>query len=602
MITLVKFSMTEGTVDEDNRQDYLLNIINEFVTSGDILSIIPYYDYEDSTKPCDSSEDDIFTFRVTHLIEDKEHMFELEFSFRTYTASNQLSVEIMSDSFIPSVGRNKSYLERLKEILSKRLGKEWKKCIWIYDKESEVFSSALYPHIHETENLFRQLINELMVTIKGANWWDIVVPKSLKEKMFKSRNTEDSGMPEKEKNKVATYKSVAPAFQHIEEKLLLVEVGDLLRIATLKVKALTNINSAKVNAMINGMEEIDVNALLSELSNASTVTLNLWDECFSKYLSEDFKRNFRLFESNRNHIAHNKMIDKQAYDSILNSINLVRDELKNAIKKFHNEVLPAEVIRIIEMQEQFEEAEAEIQMEEIIESESGVERRHSNEIYELFEEKIRDFYYELEEELKFRNDIRLTDFNSLKYKQSEQELFSIEYKLDGRLAVVSCRLDIDDSWGGKSEMALQIELDDAAEIFDIEYINGDYDYNDDQGYYVPLQEDEFGQFALDSAKNNIVEFIEEHFENLREKIDAMMYRIIKEGDSSPVADIPCCECGEEYICVNESIAEFGRCLNCGEMNEICICERCGNYCEDNGKFPDDELAICDNCWEDFEEE
>jgi hypothetical protein len=595
--------MTEGNIEEEERQDYLQSILNEFISSGDILEIVPY---KDNTKRiCQSSIDDIFIFKLKHLIENKEQIFELEFSYKTYTASNQLSVEIMSDSFALNVGKNKSYLEHLKEILSKRLSKDWRKCIWIYDKESEAFSTSLYPHIYETENLFRQLINEVMITIKGANWWDIIVPKSLKEKMNKVRTKDfdETGTSEIEKSKIAIYKALAPAFKHIEEKLLLVEVGDLLRIATLKVKSLSAINSAKVNAIINGTEELDVNALLSELSNASTVMLNLWEECFSKYLSEDFKKNFRIFESNRNHIAHNKMIDKQAYDSILSSIDLVRNELKSAIKKFHNDVLPEEVIRIIELEKQLEEEDAKSNLEEIIESEAGVERRHTDDIYELFDERILSFYYDLEEELKFRNDIELTRFESIVYDESEQELFSIEYKLDERRAVVSCEFNIDDSWGGKSEMSLKVKLDEEVKEYYISYYNGDYEYNDDQGYYAPIQEDEFEQLALNQAKDGIIEFIETHFENLRERVDSEMYRIIKDGESSPVANIPCYECGDDYICIDESLAEYGRCLNCGVMNDICNCERCGNYFEAcKSDYREDEPKICGNCLDDIERE
>jgi hypothetical protein len=297
------------------------------------------------------------------------------------------------------------------------------------------------------------------------------------------------------------------------------------------------------------------------------------------------------------------MIDKQAYDSILSSIDLVRNELKSAIKKFHNDVLPEEVIRIIELEKQLEEEDAKSNLEEIIESEAGVERRHTDDIYELFDERILSFYYDLEEELKFRNDIELTRFESIVYDESEQELFSIEYKLDERRAVVSCEFNIDDSWGGKSEMSLKVKLDEEVKEYYISYYNGDYEYNDDQGYYAPIQEDEFEQLALNQAKDGIIEFIETHFENLRERVDSEMYRIIKDGESSPVANIPCYECGDDYICIDESLAEYGRCLNCGVMNDICNCERCGNYFEAcKSDYREDEPKICGNCLDDIERE
>ena len=79
-----------------------------------------------------------------------------------------------------------------------------------------------------------------------------------------------------------------------------------------------------------------------------------------------------------------------------------------------------------------------------------------------------------------------------------------------------------------------------------------------------------------------------------------MYSIIKDGGNSPVADISCCECGEEYICVDENYGVFGQCLNCGEMNEICLCDRCGCYFEGESNEYRDAPNLCDSCQDYYE--
>ena len=87
---------------------------------------------------------------------------------------------------------------------------------------------------------------------------------------------------------------------------------------------------------------------------------------------------------------------------------------------------------------------------------------------------------------------------------------------------------------------------------------------------------------------------------LREKVDSEMFSIIKDGGSSPLAEFSCWECGEEYICIDENYGALGQCLNCGEMNDICFCDRCESYFE--GTADEDGPNFCENCLEDFNKE
>ena len=331
----------------------------------------------------------------------------------------------------------------------------------------------------------------------------------------------------------------------------------------------------------------------------------MWEDCFKTYLSDDFRKNFRIFEKNRNHIAHNKMIDRQAYESILNSIDLVHIEIIEALQKFHNNVISRELEEVIDREKQFEQDESENDFEEIMESEAGVEIRQNDEIYELFEQALIEFHQDIEEALRFRNDIEVSDFRGLDINMGEQELFEISYKIDNTVASVSCSIDLNDSQGGTSQMTLKLKYDNDSQEFSINYVNGEVYYNDDQGYYMPEIEDEFDYKSLEEAKECIIEYINEKFENLREKVDNAMYRIIKDGGLSPVFETTCSDCGESYICIDEDFAPIGVCLNCGAENDINKCSACNelydpylggdrdycSYClskisgEDNGMVP-----------------
>ena len=134
----------------------------------------------------------------------------------------------------------------------------------------------------------------------------------------------------------------------------------------------------------------------------------------------------------------------------------------------------------------------------------------------------------------------------------------------------------------------------------LSYINGKAVFDDYQSCYVPETADEFSNCSLRELQGEMINFIDKYFINDRENIDSSMYSIIKDGGESPVANVPCFQCGEEYICIDESYGKYGQCLNCGEMNEIGICSRCGNYfeCEDSDKYP----IFCENCKMDIEKE
>jgi hypothetical protein len=115
---------------------------------------------------------------------------------------------------------------------------------------------------------------------------------------------------------------------------------------------------------------------------------------------------------------------------------------------------------------------------------------------------------------------------------------------------------------------------------------------------MPETKDTFYMLDLEELMDELMEIFDAYFENMREKVDSDMYSIIKDGGNSPVADgVYCWDCGEEYVCIDETYGTYGQCLNCGEMNEVSICARCACYFE--GTPSVDEPDFCDNCLDDF---
>ena len=528
--------------------------------------------------------DTIYTSEYIYIKGEEKTHWQLIFEFGTFTSSSQLQIKINSNDYDVKVADN--YLEQLKLSIKNIVKSDWERTIWLMDKDSEILSITLYPSVYRVENMTRQLISEIMTKEYGIGWWDAYVPIQIRNK---------------HKVRLSGYKSIAPGFANVDERLMSIDIGDLNSILTLKEKKWNPSFSTEINNFLNNQSDIKLEKMKEVLSDQMEVTLDLWGEQFSKYLSEDFIKNFKTFELNRNHVVHNKLIDRTAYSSIFNSINIVEVELKKALQKVGEIVVSREQRDAIEEQMYIAQQESEAALHEIMESETGVEIRNSEEIIDLYDEYLYQFHSELQDYLRFRNDLEVGEYQNILSKNNAGTLFEITYKINDKVAIVSYSIEsIDDSQGGESTVEIIITLDEKSESHSITYRNGEVVFNSYQGCYLPETQDAISTEDIGLLKDYLVEFLDTYFENIREKVDSEMYSIIKDGGNSPVADISCCECGEEYICVDENYGVFGQCLNCGEMNEICLCDRCGCYFEGESNEYRDAPNLCDSCQDYYE--
>lgn len=128
--------------------------------------------------------------------------------------------------------------------------------------------------------------------------------------------------------------------------------------------------------------------------------------------------------------------------------------------------------------------------------------------------------------------------------------------------------------------------------------NGEVEFDEEQGYYLPISEDGIIASDIENFVETIIDFIKTELESLKDYIESIRYETVKDGGELPVASgVYCDECCEEYICIDDNLAEVGTCLNYGAYNEISECERCGQFFND---YDDDEVKPCDNCKEQIE--
>lgn len=592
MNEIVKFAVVGSLIDIDDNYMYLDSKIKKIFEDVNIDSI----DYnlhilEVSEKvSLDNSPDYCLNFSY------EDNQYDIYFIFETYSNTRQIEIVIECDISDDELGSEAisdkiSFVELLKISIKNNIlykigeerKKEWEKCIWLKDKQSKIYASYLYNRTYETENLYREFINNVMVRIFGADWWDKIVPKDIKDEHSSRRGG---------------YNAIVPTLNDVDERLMSLDTSRLFQLSKLKLSKFNYEKSNELEELVillkkrQTIEKIGsryLKDLIKILTSNLEDTNNLWDEYFSKYLSNKFEKKFDLFAKNRNHIAHNKMLDKSAFNSINKSINNVYSELISALETFKNDYKSLERIEIKRLEDEYDIEEENQTLMEIMSEEAGVNIRNDEAIYEIFEDAIMKLYDGIEDGLRFRLDISLSDINQFVYCSDEQHLFNIHHLVNEEEIFVSCSVDVDNSQGAKSELIIQVKYGNIEKKYFIPYINGEANFDYEQGNYMPQTEDEFGELELEEAISSIIDFVNDNLKSIRDDVDRAMYRIVKDGGNSPVADSICClNCGEGYICISEEYGEIGQCLNCGEINEIYQCESCGNYV--------DELTELERCY------
>lgn len=495
----------------------------------------------------------------------------------------ELMVSIQSENYIVSL--ENEYLDQLNRIVKKFIKTKHKKIFWLYDSESEFLASDLYPRIFKVENLARKFITMVMNRKFGIHWWKLVSPK----------------IQEKHKSRLSGYKAIVGNFKDVDERLMSIDTGDLVDILSNKVM--------KWVPSEENIKKLSKNNLHSEnlykiMQRQEFEKNDWWKMIFSAFLPENFRKAFGEFEANRNHIAHNKLIDRSAYKNILHSIDVVQEALLCGIQKMSSEFKSEERK---EVEVEYELLEEELSLSEIIlelkESESGVLTRNSNQILALFNDELSRLYDSIEESFRFSEYLNFSDYTEIENCNSNSVVFEIQNKIDGYIISFEANTDINDYEGSQSFLYLEYKKDGSSsleEIGSVSYNYGEVEFNEFQGNYMPIQMDGISEHELTRLGKRLVDIINTEFTDYKEKVESYRYSIIKDGGPDPILDLPCQECGEEWICVDENITDLGRCLNCGEINEVTECERCGR--KDFGSPSEDEPFLCEDCWNYYEEE
>lgn len=556
---LVKFiAVGEKQVISDYHE-YVDRILIELRKQG----YIGEYKVETEVADCSS--------RICISTYEEDCIVDLFFEFNTFKNVKQLMIDIKSDNY--EVDINNSYLEDLKLDIKKIIVKDWDKLVWLFDADAYILSSDLYSCFYVTENKIRRFINEFMVKTFGINWWDILSDQAIKNK-YESR--------------YVGYKTVVPGFNNVDDHLFSIDVGDLYKMLTMKIMSWSPVYDTDIEALLVGRTEGKESLIVEKIKKQLIVKDDFWENYFKLYFDSEFSESFRQFELNRNHIAHNKILDRAAYNVIRRSIEKIDKYFDNALIELYRNEKSFEPIQgaLLKYKDLLIETK---------QNDSGVEIRDNSKIIALFKDVLLETSIDITDALRFREDISINTMD-IDYNNLEGALFSARSKVTNQQLDFFYSMKINDEEGSESTLTITGTPNFSSHnefSVDITYINGAVEYNDEQGYYMPIANDGILKADLDNYLDKVVDFINVELESLKEYVDSISYERVKDGGTLPIADgVYCDECEAEYICIDEDVAEVGICLNCGAHYKISVCERCGQYFID---YEDTEIKICDQC-------
>lgn len=577
----IEFVAVENIISIEENYNYVKNIFDKIVEEGFVstISVIPGTKTVSEITGYDD-ESTCFSADFNSLENEKSNVWKICFQFGTYDKVLHLKISIASDTY--SIDVEDDYLERLKLFIKQTIIRDWTDIIWLLDTDSQCLSESLYPYLYSVENKLRRLINTVMVKAYGIQWWDLFVPYSIREK---------------HKSRLVGYKSAVPGFCNVDEKLMSIDVGDLFTIVTLERKKWSPNFDDEISSQLSGMLQEKPDKIIELLKKQLVNEVSLWDKWFSKYLPESFKSDFKNFEIYRNHIAHNKLIDRSSYRKIMAVINTLQNNVESATKKAETDILSAEDKLMVEREREeylqmLEECERENK-----ENDAGVSIRSYDEIEEILSDSVADVISYLSDSLCFREDIEI---QTGEYGD-EKIAFMVSSKITDDIINVKVSYSICDEEGAESSVTLSYGEEKCVSIY---YKNGEVEYDYDQALYMPITQDELFETDIDDAKQEILEYIND-LTDIKGKAHAAIYSRVKDGEESPVnEDMECSECGENEISVDDFFAAVGTCLNCGCVNNVVTCDRCGTWfnADVEGLLEEEGAIICQNCIDEIDEE
>lgn len=521
------------------------------------------------------------------ILANKEYF--IDFTFIATPGRFQLKVDIRE--------KEKEYanqdLHELKINVKDFMIEDWEQCVWLTDHQSEELAEDLYKNVHSVENSLRRLINTVLFYNLGGDWWKLM-PVHLTSKYSK---------------RIGGYQDRAPSFKNVHANLFSIDTDDLVSILEFKtydmkdqsiftltdssmfdflesedgIKQKQDFSKFKqiMSDIINNKKSIEFHqkALTTLLNEQMKIDIDFWEDFFSPWFScslKEFSGKWNNFSNDRNHVAHNKLIDNKLHQKFQKSMDDLLTIITEAEDKF-NEYLKKEATQFLDdlKQRAIEESyQSQREKKQAIAEEAGIQILDKDQIISLFQEHITETFDSIRDEIYYRTDIEITYDEPL--LTTSEKIFEIQNNILKRSIHVEIDPDIDETDGYTSEVQLLIYSNEYfTEAFDISYVNGEVEFNEDQGNFMPKIEDELRISSLKEIEGFLYKLLEEEMPELDEDI---------------LASFVCEACSEYTVNISQdNDYGLGVCISCGHRNTMGECLRC--------EIPLDQTndGFCESC-------
>lgn len=425
--------------------------------------------------------------------------YEWNRQFTIKIGYSQIRVGIPVPQMREKIAGYDHFLEKLKINIKNALIRDWYKCVWIKDNQSLELSGEVYSDIYMAENELRAFISRIMIEHFGIDWHDRPEFYKLKASIKKD---------------AANIKRNVPNFNNIDVSLYTVTLEKLMD--TVKADIYSEAMQQDGPEMQKHIKEIifatthldKMESALEFLKNRYVKKYNIWERFFKPLIADPVRWEELLtsFIANRNHVAHNKLLDFMSKETMLSDTREFRRFIREAVIKFDEENCSEEVEETLQAIADQREYEQEARME-IIESESGVKIRDKKEILKLFQDTVDEIYTDAVNKVYFDEGIEVLEECKLQDSVDEQLLFSITGRSSKKLEIYGV-IDIDDSEGTASAMQIRVySADENIVNGDIGYMNGEAEYSPEKTSYMPVVMDSYDDRNAEIIKNAVDEFL-----------------------------------------------------------------------------------------------
>ncbi|HDR3313502.1 MULTISPECIES: hypothetical protein [Bacillus] len=507
---MIRFIMLDNKQNEFNFKNYTDELMRKVEQTLN-LTHLSFNHTEESKRSC------------SLILAEKEYFVDFSIMFNLLGA-DQLRVDI-STKENTAVDKD---LHDLKIMLKDLMVEEWMQCVWLVDYQSEEFAEDLYKNIHSVENSLRRLINAVLSHHLGIEWWSFM-PTHLTKKYSQRING---------------YREKAPGFKDVYANLLSIDTSDLisiLKFKTYKIKSQSIFNTPdpfSPDSLVHNPALVQFQYIMSDIINNDKsiedhradltklleeqmeVDIDFWESFFSPLFSctlREFSGKWENFSKDRNHVAHNKLIDDKLYRKFKKVMDDLFGKITEAEEKFE-EVLKIKSDDFLEYMKMYEAENlhrVQIESRQAIAEQAGIEILSQDQIFFLFLEHVHETFGNISDTIYYRTDIDVT-YDEPETLESEK-IFEVKNNILGTSIHVDADTLIDEEVGCTSTLKLSVYYNaNLKENFEISFLNGEAEYNDDQGTYMPKIADELDVSDLEKIENYIFGLLEKEMPEISE--------------------------------------------------------------------------------------